>query len=196
MVTESVVIEGAEFTATLTPGSDIGLLALHGSREGGTAELVHEVAAGTGATALVFVQPPGEPVVHIPSHRMSVPTCDALRQFLSRVSLTVSLHGHLRYEHPRSIFLGGTNRAAAATLAHSLTLLAPAFETVDDLTRIPKGLRGLHPDNPVNLAPSRGVQIELPLGARTGGPRTDPDAPDAPRPEVTTALVDGVRRLS
>ena len=65
-MTERVVIEGVEFAAALTPGSDIGLLALHGSKEGGTAELAHEVAARTGATALVFTQPAGDPV-HIPS---------------------------------------------------------------------------------------------------------------------------------
>ncbi|WP_159050364.1 poly-gamma-glutamate hydrolase family protein [Streptomyces cellostaticus] len=194
-MTESVVIEGVEFAASLTIGSAIGLLALHGTREGGTAELVHEVAAGTGATALVFIQPAGDRV-HIPSHRMCVPICDPLRQFLSHVSLTISLHGHLRHEHPRSIFLGGTNRTAAATLAHSLTLLAPAFETIDDLAHIPRGLRGLHPDNAVNLSPFRGVQIELPVSARTGGPRTSPEVLDAPQPTVTTALIDGVRRLT
>lgn len=193
-MTERVVIEGVEFAAALTPGSDIGLLALHGSKEGGTAELAREVAARTGATALVFTQPAGDPV-HIPSHRMSVPTCVSLREFLDHVSLTISLHGHLRRENPRSIFLGGTNRAAARTLAHSLTLLAPAFESIDDLAFIPDGLRGLHPGNPVNLTPAGGVQIELPLTARTQAPRKTPGRADTPPRTVPTALTDGLRRL-
>ncbi|MFF8426752.1 poly-gamma-glutamate hydrolase family protein [Streptomyces sp. NPDC016566] len=195
MATERVLIEGVEFAAALTLRSDIGLLALHGSREGGTAELAHEVAARTGASCLVFTQPAGDPV-HIPSHRMSVPTCAALQHFLSHVTLTVSLHGHLRPETPRAIFLGGANRAAADTLAHSLTLLAPAFESVTDLDHIPPGLRGLGPRNPVNLTPSGGVQVELPLSARTQGTRKTPGAPDVPPPTVTAALTAGVQRLT
>ncbi|MGW2742886.1 poly-gamma-glutamate hydrolase family protein [Streptomyces sp. NPDC001450] len=195
MATERVVIEEVEFAAALTLRSpEIGLLALHGSKEGGTAELAHEVAARTGASCLVFTQPAGDPV-HIPSHRMSVPTCAALQQFLSHVSLTISLHGHLRPETPRAIFLGGANRAAADTLAHSLTLLAPDFDTVTDLDHIPPGLRGLGPRNPVNLTPAGGVQIELPLSARTEGPRKTLGAPDVPSPTVTAALTAGVRRL-
>ncbi|MFH8774279.1 poly-gamma-glutamate hydrolase family protein [Streptomyces sp. NPDC017958] len=193
-MTERVLIEGVEFDAALTIRSDIGLLALHGSREGGTAELAHEVAARTGASCLVFTQPTGDPV-HIPSHRMSVPTCAALQQFLSHVTLTISLHGHLRRETPRAIFLGGSNRAAADTLAHSLTLLAPAFEPVTDLNHIPPGLRGLGPHNPVNLTPAGGVQLELPLSARTQGPRRTLGAPDVPPPVVTAALTAGVQRL-
>ncbi|SOD85360.1 poly-gamma-glutamate hydrolase family protein [Streptomyces sp. Ag109_G2-15] len=195
MATERVLIEGVEFAAALTVrSSGVGLLALHGSKEGGTAELAHEVAARTGASCLVFTQPAGDPV-HIPSHRMSVPTCGALQRFLAHVSLTISLHGHLRPEAPRSIFLGGRNRAAAGTLAHSLTLLAPDFETVADLDHIPTGLRGLGPRNPVNLTPAGGVQIELPLSARTQGPQKTFGAPDTPPPTVTTALTAGVRQL-
>ncbi|WP_330458685.1 poly-gamma-glutamate hydrolase family protein [Streptomyces sp. NBC_00820] len=191
---ERVVIEGVEFLATLTVRSDVGLLALHGSREGGTAELAHEVAARTGATCLVFTQPAGDPV-HIPSHRMSVPHCESLREFLAHVSLTISLHGHLRRETPRSIFLGGTNREAAHTMAEALAPLAPSFEAVTDMPAIPSGLRGLNPRNPVNLTRSGGVQIELPLTARTARPGRVQGAPDTPPSRVTTALTAGARRV-
>ncbi|MFF7970369.1 poly-gamma-glutamate hydrolase family protein [Streptomyces sp. NPDC007905] len=192
---ERVVIEGVEFAVSLTTGSDVGLLALHGGTEGGTAELAGEVAAGTGATALVFTQPAGDPV-HIPSHRMSVPHCAALREFLASVTVVVSLHGHLRPETPRAIFLGGTNREAARTLRHSLTLLAPDFEAVTEWESIPAGLRGLHPRNPVNLAPAGGVQVELPLTARTRRPGKVQGAPDLPPRPVAAALTAGVERLT
>ncbi|MFJ9816102.1 poly-gamma-glutamate hydrolase family protein [Streptomyces sp. NPDC101151] len=192
---ERVVIEGVEFLAALTTRSDIGLLALHGSKEGGTAELAHEVAARTGATALVFTQPTGDPV-HIPSHRMSAPHCETLREFLASVTVVISLHGHLRPGSPRAIFLGGSNRAAATTLARSLTLLAPAFDTVTDMARIPSGLRGLNPRNPVNLAPAGGVQVELPLTARTQRPEKIQGAPDLPPRPVADALAAGVEGLT
>ncbi|MEU9990680.1 poly-gamma-glutamate hydrolase family protein [Streptomyces sp. NPDC048045] len=193
--TENVLIEGTEFAAALTIRSDIGLLALHGSKEGGTAELAQEVAARTGAGCLVFTQPAGDPV-HIPSHRMAVPHCEALREFLASVTVVVSLHGHLRPEFPRTIFLGGGNRAAASILADGLAPLAPPFDTVTDLAAIPSGLRGLHPRNPVNLARAGGVQLELPLSARTQRPEKVQGAPDLPPPTVTAALTAAVERLA
>jgi phage replication-related protein YjqB (UPF0714/DUF867 family) len=193
--TERVTIEGAEYLASLTLRSEIGLLALHGSTEGGTAELAQEVAARTGATALVFTQPAGPPV-HIPSPRMAVPHCRTLRLFLSHVTLTVSLHGHLRPTATHSVFLGGTHREAARTLADALARLAPAFTPVTDLDDIPPGLRGLHPRNPVNLTPAGGVQLELPLAARTQHPQRLRGTPDTPPLPVVAALTAGVERLT
>ncbi|MFF5024200.1 poly-gamma-glutamate hydrolase family protein [Streptomyces collinus] len=192
---ERVVIEGAEFTAFLTSGSGIGLLALHAGTEGGTAELAEEVAARTGASALVFAQPAGD-AVHLPSHRMAVDHCAALREFLASVTVVVSLHGHLRRESPRAVFLGGANREAARVLGHELTVHAPDFEAVTDLDAIPAGLRGLHPRNPVNLTADAGVQVELPLAARTLRPGTVRGVPDLPPPSVTAALTAAVERLS
>ncbi|WP_333776394.1 poly-gamma-glutamate hydrolase family protein [Streptomyces sp. IBSBF 3136] len=192
---ERVVIEGAGFTASLTAGSGIGLLALHAGTEGGTAELAEAVAARTGATALVFTQPAGDPV-HIPSHRMAVDHCAALREFLASVTVVVSLHGHLRRETPRAVFLGGANREAARILGHELGLHAPDFDAVTDLDRIPAGLRGLHPRNPVNLTAQSGVQVELPLAARTLRPGKVPGVPDLPPPSVADALTAGVERLA
>ncbi|MEU4034055.1 poly-gamma-glutamate hydrolase family protein [Streptomyces collinus] len=192
---ERVVIEGAEFTACLTAGSGIGLLALHAGTEGGTAELGEEVAARTGATTLVFTQPAGAPV-HLPSHRMAVDHCAALREFLASVTVVVSLHGHLRRETPRAVFLGGANRAAARILGREITAHAPDFEAVTDLDAIPAGLRGLHPRNPVNLTPEAGVQVELPLGARTLRPGKVRGVPDVPPPSVAAALTAGVERLA
>ncbi|KUN84129.1 hypothetical protein AQJ66_16515 [Streptomyces bungoensis] len=194
-ISETVTIEGAEFLASLTLRSDVGLLALHGSTEGGTAELAQEVAARTGATALVFTQPAGPPV-HIPSPRMAVPHCGALKTFLSHVTLTVSLHGHLRPTATRAIFLGGTHRAAALTLAAALVRLAPAFDAVTDLDAIPPGLRGLHPRNPVNLTRAGGVQLELPLRARTEHPGETTGVPDRPPRPVVAALTAGVEQLA
>ncbi|MFE3636005.1 poly-gamma-glutamate hydrolase family protein [Streptomyces cellostaticus] len=192
---ERVVVEGVEFEAALTVRSEIGLLALHGAKEGGTAELAHEAAARTGATVLVFTQPTGSPV-HIPSHRMSAAPGAALRTFLSHVSLAVSLHGHLRPGAARSIFLGGANREAALVLGRPLALLTPAFDTVTDLELIPAGLRGLDPRNPVNLTRAGGVQVELPLAARTSRPWKTRGAPETPPRAVADALTAGVRELA
>lgn len=188
--TERVTIEGVDFTATLTPGDGIGLLALHASVEGGTGELADELAGRCGATSLVFRQCDGE-TVHIPSARMGAAPSALLRDFLAAVDVVVSLHGHLRPAAPRAIFLGGADRAAARLFAGGLEVLRPRFEPVSDLARIPVALRGVHPRNPVNQAGGRGVQVELPLLART----TSPGGADTPPREVADALAEGVRRL-
>ncbi|MFG2358889.1 poly-gamma-glutamate hydrolase family protein [Streptomyces sp. NPDC048521] len=188
--TEHVEIEGVPLVATLLPGSGIGLLSLHGSNEGGTAELAELVARRCGATSLVFTQPGVRRPVHIPSPRMAADHCALLRAFLDRVCLTVSLHGHMRPWATHTLFLGGGNREAALVLAEELRALTPRFRTVTDLTAIPPALRGLHPRNPVNLTRLGGVQVELPLLARTTG------AADTPPRPVADALAAGVARLA
>ncbi|OLZ70285.1 hypothetical protein AV521_14100 [Streptomyces sp. IMTB 2501] len=188
--TEHIEIEGVPLLATLVPGDGIGLLALHGSNEGGTAELAGLVARRCGATSLVFTQPGAREPVHIPSPRMAADHCALLREFLRRVSLTVSLHGHMRPEAPHTIFLGGANRPAARVLAEAFAAGAPQFPTVTDLAAIPPALRGVHPQNPVNLTRLAGVQVELPLQARTSG------GADIPPDSVTDALTAGVEELS
>ncbi|WP_159025346.1 poly-gamma-glutamate hydrolase family protein [Streptomyces pluripotens] len=188
--TEQVEIDGVPLVATLRQGGGIGLLALHGSNEGGTGELADLIARRTGATSLVFTQPDVQRPVHLPSRRMAAEHCVLLRRFLDRVSLTVSLHGHMRPHAPRTVFLGGRNRAAALVLARELGELAPRFQAVTDLAAIPVALRGVHPRNPVNLTRLGGVQVELPLSARTTG------SADVPPQPVADALVAGVLRLA
>jgi phage replication-related protein YjqB (UPF0714/DUF867 family) len=188
--TERVEIRGVPLLATLVPGNGVGLLALHGSNEGGTAELADLVARRCRATSLVFTQPGARRPVHIPSPLMAVDHCALLREFLDGVSLAVSLHGHMRPHAPRSLFLGGRNREAAQVLAGELLALAPRFRAVTDLEEVPAALRGLHPRNPVNLTRLGGVQVELPLLARTTGPADTPPEP------VVEALAAGVLRLA
>ncbi|MCK1821595.1 poly-gamma-glutamate hydrolase family protein [Streptomyces sp. XM83C] len=186
--TEHVEIDGVPFTVTLRPRGPVGLLALHADNEGGTGELAEEAGERCGATTLVFRQPGVPDPVHLTSPRMA----DAgvlLREFLAHVTVTVSLHGHMRRTAERTLFLGGRNRSAARRLAWTLRALRPEFHTVTDLERIPAALRGLHPRNPVNLARDAGVQVELPLLARTSG------ADDVPPPHVVDALTAGVRLL-
>ncbi|MET8693695.1 poly-gamma-glutamate hydrolase family protein [Streptomyces bauhiniae] len=190
MHTERVTIEGATFLTTLHLGGPIGLLALHGGVEGGTAELAREVATRTGATLLTFTQPSG-PRKHIPSTRMT--PCTPLTTFLTHATLTISLHGHNRRAAPRTIYVGGSNRPAARLVAAALSRWAPAFVPITTLSEIPHPLRGLHPDNPVNQTRDGGVQLELPVHARTTHPA--PTDPEIPPQSVVEGLVAGVRTL-
>ena len=69
-----------------------------------------------------------------------------------------------------SLLLGGSNRPFAEHVGDALRSELPAYDVVTDLDTIPKKLRGLHPDNPVNLPRQQGVQIELPPRVRGSSP--------------------------
>jgi phage replication-related protein YjqB (UPF0714/DUF867 family) len=89
------------------------------------------------------------------------------------------------------MLLGGTNRLLATHVALHLRRMLPAYQVEDDIERIPKELRGLHPRNPVNVAREGGVQLELPPRVRG----TSPLWWDWEGPHLTphtTALVDGL----
>ena len=58
---------------------------------------------------------------------------------------------------------------------------------LDGIDAIPRELRGLHPDNPVNRPRAGGVQLELPPRVRGLGPNG--------RPEYVDALVGGLAAL-
>lgn len=182
-----VELQGLTFEVSLTLRSRLGVLALHGGLEGGTAELATAIAESRGASLLCFRQPFAT-ARHLASHRMAASGCPHLTAFLQHVDLVVSVHGHLRPGEDDQIYLGGSNRTAAELLARHLVAAVPEFVPVTDLSRIPPTLRGLRPDNPVNMTAGGGVQIELPLPARDACPRAGPRERIDPPAAVVSAL--------
>jgi len=152
----------------------VGFMAFHGGLETGTAEIAEEAAAVAGASLYVVSQP-SELRWHVPSHAVDPAGSERLRRWLSHVQVAIALHGYGRIRQPGRILLGGRNRAMAARLADALTVRLPHLTVVSDLEDIPRELRGVHPDNPVNRPLRSGVQVELPPRARD--PRLDPAAP-------------------
>ena len=71
----------------------------------------------------------------------------------------------------------------------------PTTRSSTDLEAIPRELRGLHPDNPVNVPPHGGVQIELPPRVRGLGPRWADWTGDGFVPPAA-ALVDALARVA
>ncbi len=74
-------------------------------------------------------------------------------------------------------------RCAASIGPHGYTV-------IDELDDIPTALRGVHPRNPVNLPPAKGVQLELPPRVRGTTPFSKPEHTEA----LIDGLVDAVRR--
>jgi phage replication-related protein YjqB (UPF0714/DUF867 family) len=164
--------------------SEVGFMAIHGgSLERGTAEIA-AAAADAGGASLYTVEQPPDLRWHLPSHLIGPESSSALAAFLDHVEIVVSIHGYGREGWWTRILAGGADRAFAASVASHLRRSLPDFDVIDDLERIPRELRGLHPMNPVNLARGGGVQLELPPRIRGIGPNA--------RAEATADLVDAL----
>jgi phage replication-related protein YjqB (UPF0714/DUF867 family) len=151
--------------------STFGFMAFHGGAlERQTDRIATAAAAAAGASLYVVAHPEPNPP-HFPSTSVRGEASAALRSFFEHVRVVVTLHGYGRDGMFTSLLLGGRNRELAATMRTTLAATLPDYELLDDLDRIPRELRGLHPHNPVNVPPDGGVQLELPPRVRGLGPR-------------------------
>ena len=144
-------------------GSRFGVMAYHGGNlERTTDSIADAVAEKTGASLYTVTQ--SHPHRHhLPSIEIDPQQSDALQNFLEHVDIVVTVHGYGRRRLFRHLLLGGRNRSLAEHLAKHLRKgLSSHYRVIDDLTAIPKPLRGQHDRNPVNLPAEAGVQIELP----------------------------------
>jgi phage replication-related protein YjqB (UPF0714/DUF867 family) len=172
------VVETCELRATY------GFMAIHGgSLERGTAEVARRSADASGAS-LYTVEQPDDLQWHIPSHLYDPAGAPRLSAFLAHVEVVVSVHGYGREGWWTRLLVGGADRDLAARTATTLRAHLDGFEVLDGIDAIPRELRGLHPDNPVNRTRAGGVQLELPPRIRGLGPNG--------RSEHVDALVGGL----
>ena len=176
--------------------SGFGIMAFHGGLEGGTSEIAID-AANLAEASLYTVTQPSDLVWHVPSHRVVQHASDRLARFLDHVHAVVAVHGYGRPDRPRQLLLGGQDRELAAALAGTLRAHLPDYDVVDDLDAMPKEMRGIHADNPVNCAARGGVQLELPPSIRgsSTSPR-DRGRPCSPDPRLAVALAEFARDQS
>jgi phage replication-related protein YjqB (UPF0714/DUF867 family) len=144
----------------------VGFLAPHGGNlEKGT-DVVAAAAAAASNASLYVVRQPADLRWHIPSTAFHPRESAALASFVAHVDAAIAVHGYGRLELRGTILVGGRNRELGAVVASALRACCRQLRVIDDLTRIPRELRGLHPANVVNLPRHAGVQIELPPSAR------------------------------
>ncbi len=140
-----------------------GLMAFHGGNlERTTDTIASEVAERTGASFYGVIQE--APLrQHVPSTKFDPAHSSKLATFLGHVDTVIAVHGYGRDDRFWDVLLGGRNRELAGHVAgHLRDGLPDNYGVVDDVDDIPKGLRGQHPENPVNRPMNAGVQIELP----------------------------------
>jgi phage replication-related protein YjqB (UPF0714/DUF867 family) len=186
---ELLAVPGVEERVELA--GPVGLLAFHGGLEGGTETVAGAAAARSGASLYTIVQPPTLRW-HLPSHTVGAGASPALLQFLDHVEVAVAVHGYGRPGRGRDLLLGGRNRTLATQLAEALRRHLPDWTVVDDLAELPREMRGLHPDNPVNRCRGGGVQLELPPAVRGASGRLLDTQVCVPEPGLVAALAEAV----
>jgi phage replication-related protein YjqB (UPF0714/DUF867 family) len=192
MFAELLAQRGVREVVTLR--STFGFMAFHGgSLEKGTDDIAAAAAAAAGASLYAVLQPP-ELRWHLPSAEIDPAASPALAGFLDHVGEVVAVHGYGRPDSYTTILLGGANRELARALSDPIRAALPDYTVVDDVDQIPRELRGLHPDNPVNRVRGGGIQLELPPRVRGLGPHwDDPDRRGTgPRVPHAQALVDAL----
>lgn len=168
-----------------------GFMAFHGGSLEERTDLVARLAAERCGASYYGVHQPAGLRQHVPSHRFTADQSPRLGEFIDHVDVVITVHGYGRRGLFTTMLLGGTNRRLASHLAPFLRRALPAYHVEDDLDRIPRELRGLHPSNPVNAVRGGGVQLELPPRVRGTSPLWwDWEAPH-PTPH-TAALIDGL----
>lgn len=154
-----------EVTEEATLATSVGVMALHAGIESGTGILAERIAERTGASRYLVTQSPSLRW-HVPSTQYDPCASIRLSAFLHHVDFVVSLHGFGRKHLPRTILVGGADADVSVRIAGHLRRTTSMNILVGE--DVPRGLRGRHPDNPVNLASQGGVQLELSATCRQG----------------------------
>ena len=150
--------------------STFGFMAFHGGALEERTDLIARSAAREAQASYYGVHQPAGMRQHVPSHRFTADQSGRLAEFLAHVDIVITVHGYGRKGMFTTMLLGGTNRRLASHLAPHLRSALPAYHVEDDLERVPRELRGLHPKNPVNAPRNGGVQLELPPRVRGTSP--------------------------
>jgi phage replication-related protein YjqB (UPF0714/DUF867 family) len=169
--------------------SRFGFLAIHGGGLEKMTDLIAERAAEEAAASVYLLRHPDRYPHHLASALFDPSQSPRLAEFLDHVDVAVSLHGYGRIGRGTQLLAGGRNRELATHLARHIQL--PGYQVITDLDAMPRELRGLHPNNPVNRVRDGGTQLELSVRVRGLSPRSPLPGADG-FSLVTSALVQGL----
>ena len=186
-LSDLLAVPGVEESSTLR--SRFGFLAIHGGGLEKMTDVIAERAAGAAGASVYVVRHPDHYPHHLSSASYAAAESERLAEFLDHVEVAVSLHGYGRIGRSTQLLAGGGNRELAAHLAETIAL--PGYSIVTDLESIPRELRGMHPDNPVNKPRGGGTQLELTPRVRGTSPRSGPLGDDG-LARATSQLVAGL----
>lgn len=169
--------------------SRFGFLAIHGGGLEQMTDVIGTRAADAAGASVYVVRHPDQYPHHLPSARYLAEESERLAEFLAHVEVAVSLHGYGRIGRSTELLAGGRHRSLAAHVADHLAI--PGYRVITDVEAIPRELRGMHPDNPVNRVRDGGTQLELSSRVRGLSPRSPMPGDDGLTP-ATSALIQGL----
>ncbi|RDH75009.1 replication protein [Mycolicibacterium moriokaense] len=169
--------------------SRFGFLAIHGGGLEKMTDVIAERAADAAGASMYVLRHPKDYPHHLPSSRYLPQESERLAEFLDHVDIAISVHGYGRLGRSTQLLAGGSNRVLADHVAAHVEV--PGYHVVTDLDAIPRELRGLHPDNPVNRVRDGGTQLELSSRLRGISPRSAPPEEDG-LAASTSALIHGL----
>lgn len=152
-------------------------------------DVIARRAADAAGASLYVVHHPDRYPHHLASALYDPAHSPRLKDFLDHVDVVVSLHGYGRIGRSTELLAGGRHRELAQHLADHIEI--PGYRVITELDAIPRELRGLHPDNPVNRPRGGGAQLELSSRVRGISPRSGLPGDDGLAP-ATSALVQGL----
>jgi phage replication-related protein YjqB (UPF0714/DUF867 family) len=152
-------------------------------------DVIAERAADGAAASVYALRHPDHYPHHLSSALYLAQESQRLTEFLDHVDVVVSLHGYGRIGRSTQLLAGGRNRELAKHLARHVNV--PGYQVITDLADIPRELRGMHPDNPVNRTRGGGTQLELTPRVRGISPRSGLIGDDGLTP-ATSQLVQGL----
>jgi phage replication-related protein YjqB (UPF0714/DUF867 family) len=185
----STLLSDPEVSEASRLRSRFGFLAIHGGGLEKMTDLIAERAAEEAGASVYLLRHPDQYPHHLPSALFDPNESPRLAEFLDHVDVAISLHGYGRIGRSTQLLAGGRNRELASHLARHIQL--PGYQVVTDLDAIPRELRGLHPDNPVNRVRDGGTQLELSVRVRGLSPRSPLPGADG-FSMVTSTLVQGL----
>ena len=145
----------------------LGFMAYHGGQLEKVTDVIASAAAeASGCSYYGVLQTDEDSVVHLPSKTVGPAGSTQLAAFLDHVDAVITVHGYGRKRLWHALLLGGQNRELAEHVGRHLRCCLPDYHIIDNPAELPRELAGMHPANPVNLPPSKGVQIELPATVR------------------------------
>ena len=166
--------------------STFGFLAFHGGNlEVGT-DLVAARAAELAGASLYAVRQPSTSVGTCRRREVTPDESPALRLVprpRRRGRRAARLRPRRHVDHPAA--RGRTQPTPRRPRRRASAGRLPGYEIVDALEAIPRELRGIHEDNPVNGCASAGVQLELPPRSAAGR-RTGPTSPTTTRSRTSS----------
>ena len=187
--TLSELLADPDVTESSVLRSTFGFLAIHGGGLEKMTDVIAERAAEASGSSLYVVRHPRGYPNHLSSSAFRAAESPALAEFLAHVDVVVSLHGYGRMNRSTQLLVGGRNRDLAAHLAGHVDV--PGYQLITELEQIPRELRGMHPENPVNQPRGGGAQIELSPRVRGISPRSGMLGDDG-LARATSQLVDGL----